>query len=67
MKELEKLPTTQDIIDQIREERTIINVKMDNAIKEEEKQREKERIDKEKAMKENEESQNYNFAKDEKS
>ena len=40
---------------------------MDNAIKEEEKQREKERIDEEKAAKENEKSQNYNFAKDEKS
>ena len=36
---------------------------MDNAIKEEEKQREKERINEEKATKEDEKSQNYNFAK----
>ena len=68
MKDLEKFGNlTQDIIDQMQQERTIINIKMDNAIKEEEKQREKERITEEKAAKENEKSQNYNFAKDEKS
>ena len=38
MKELEKNTNqTQEILNQMKEERTIINVKLDNAIKEDEK------------------------------